>query len=63
MERLASHLGDAKPSEEEIVDFGEVESLLQEGNVPINSILEKQRVKTVVEWPDADDKFRSYLSW
>ena len=64
VERLANHLGDTRPSEEEIVvDFGEVESLLQDGTVPQNSILDRQKAETVVveEWPD--DKFRSYLSW
>ena len=64
VERLANHLGDAKArEEEEIQDFGEVESLLQDGKVPHNSILERQKAETVVEWPQVEDKFRSYLSW
>ena len=63
VERLANHLGEAKVSEEEIVDFGEVESLLQDGKVPQNSILERQKAETVLEWPQVEDKFRSYLSW
>lgn len=63
VERLASHIGEAKASEEEVIDFGEVEYLLQDGKVPLNSILETKKGETVVEWPLVDDKFRSYLSW